>query len=178
MSYVGPRVANPGDSSTVETGHSATGTDRSSDLFQLALVMTSMTRPARHRAAALVLGAVTGGVLRWGDAAPGLAAVAGISLLVLVLVAARAVREHPEYTSADRSWRDNRWSAVGQAFVVLVGFQAVSLLPVALPDQVALYVVVIATFMTGYFAGGLDALERDRTDGGESDGRVTASTGD
>ena len=137
-----------------------------------------MTRPARHRAVALVLGTATGGILWWGDAAPGLAAVTGVSILVLVLVAARAVREHPEYTSAGRSWRDNRWSAVGHAFVVLVGFQAVSFLPVALPDRVALFVVVVATFMIGYFAGGLDALERDRTDDGESDRRVTASTGD
>jgi hypothetical protein len=137
-----------------------------------------MTRTTRHRAAALVLGTVTGGVLWWGDAARGLAAVAGVSILVLVLVAARTVREHPEYTSAGRSWRDNRWSAAGQAFVVLVGFQAVSFLPIALPDQVALFVVVVATFMIGYFAGGLDALGRDRTDDGESDGRVTASMGD
>ncbi|WP_123535701.1 hypothetical protein [Halosimplex salinum] len=127
-----------------------------------------MQRTLLHRALALVLGVSTGAVLWWFDAAPGLAAAAGLSVLVLWLAMSRAVREHPVYTSTDGSWRDNRWSAIGQVFVIMIAFQAVFSVDVPLIDQVGLHVVVLSTFMIGYFFGGLDALERESSESPQS----------
>lgn len=127
-----------------------------------------MGRTTLHRIAALALGVATGGGLWWLETNPGIAVAGGVTALVLALVVSRLVREHPEFTSADRSWRDNRWSAAGQVFVIVVAFQAVYAAPVAFADRVGLLVVVLGTYMVGYVLGGLDALERDSADGGRS----------
>jgi len=119
-----------------------------------------MNRKTLHRALAVVLGVATGGGLWWFDANPGIAGAAGASVLVLGLVASRVVRTHPEFTSSSGRWEDSKWTAAGQFFVVVVAFQAVFSASVALPDQVGLHVVVLATYMVGYFVGGLDALDR------------------
>ncbi|WP_436908414.1 hypothetical protein [Halosimplex marinum] len=124
-----------------------------------------MKRTTLHRVLAFALGAGTGaGLWRLGTE-PGVAAAGGIALLVLGLVASRLVRDHPEFTSASGNWRDNRWSAAGQVFVILVAFQAVFAAPVEFPDEVGLLVVVLGTYMVGYVLGGLDALERGRGEG-------------
>ncbi|MFC7197028.1 hypothetical protein ACFQL4_24240 [Halosimplex aquaticum] len=135
-----------------------------------------MTRATRHRALSLAFGVVTGaGLWRLGTD-PVLTIAAGLSVLVLGLVGGRLVRDRPDYTSAGGSWRDNRWSAAGQVFVMLVAFQAVFAVPVSLANQVGLHVVVLATFMIGYFLGGLGALERDSPEsgGGQVDAAVSA----
>ncbi|WP_415379617.1 hypothetical protein [Halosimplex sp. TS25] len=131
-----------------------------------------MTRTTRHRALSVALGLGSGAGLWWLGTDPVLTTAAGISVLVLGLIGGRLVRDHPDYASVGRSWRDNGWSAAGQAFVVLVAFQAVYAVSVSFADRVGLLVVVIATFMIGYFAGGLDALERDST--GTGDGQADA----
>ncbi|WP_436925385.1 hypothetical protein [Halosimplex amylolyticum] len=137
-----------------------------------------MTRTTRHRALSLLLGAVTGGGLWWLGAAPGLAVAAGMSLLVLGLVAGRLVRDHPDYTGGASSWRDNKWSAAGQMFVVAVAFQAVFAVQVSFADQAGLHVVVLATFMIGYFVGGLDALGHDPSEDGDGRADAVASADD
>lgn len=131
-----------------------------------------MARTIRHRALSLLLGTATGAGLWWLGTGPVLATAAGISVLVLGLAGGRLVRDHPGYSSGDGSWRDNRWNAAGLAFVIVVAFQAVFAVPVSFADQVGLHVVVIATFLIGYFAGGLDALERGPAE--NSDGRSEA----
>lgn len=128
-----------------------------------------MKRTTLHRAASLGFAALTVVGLRWLDAEPGLVVAAGLSVLVLGLVMGRTVRDHPVYTSATGDWRDQKWSAAGQVFVVVVAFQAVFSVPVSLADQIGLHVVVLVTFMVGYFLGGLDALERTTDRDGRSE---------
>ncbi|ELZ29431.1 hypothetical protein C475_02809 [Halosimplex carlsbadense 2-9-1] len=123
-----------------------------------------MDRTLLHRLLAVALGVATGGGLWWFGANPGIAGAAGVSVLVLGLVMGRVVRQHPEFTASSGSWQDSKWTAVGQFFVIVVAFQAVFSAAVPLPDQIGLHVVVLATYMVGYFVGGLDALE-----GGSSD---------
>jgi len=127
-----------------------------------------MARTTLQRALALVSGALTTVALWWFDAAPGLGIAAGLSVLVLGLAMSRVVRDHPTFTSASGSWRDRKWSAAGQVFVIVVAFQAVFAVEVPLVDQIGLHVVVLATFLVGYYFGGLDALD--------GDGRTESST--
>lgn len=128
-----------------------------------------MARTTLHRALALVFGGLTTGSLWWFDGAAGLAIAAGLSVLVLVLAMSRLVREQPQFTSSSASWRDRKWSAAGQVFVIVVAFQAVFAVEVPVVDQIGLDVVVLATFMIGYVFGGLDALEGEaRSESGEA----------
>lgn len=120
-----------------------------------------MARTTLHRALALVSGGLTTGSLWWFDGTAGLAIAAGLSVLVLVLAMSRLVREQPQFTSSSGSWRDRKWSAAGQVFVIVVAFQAVFAVEVPLIDQIGLHGVVLATFLIGYCFGGLDALERE-----------------
>lgn len=137
-----------------------------------------MARTTRHRALSLLLGAATGGGLWWLGTDPVLATAAGISVLVLGLIGGRLVRAHPDYTSSGSSWRDNRWNAAGMVFVIVVAFQAVFAVPVSFADQVGLHVVVIATFLIGYFAGGLDALERGSAENPDGQSEAVTSADD
>ncbi|QLH76283.1 hypothetical protein HZS55_02735 [Halosimplex rubrum] len=123
-----------------------------------------MNRPLLHRLLSVALGVATGGGLWLFDANPGIAGAAGASVLVLGLVTGRIVRTHPEFTSSSGRWQDSKWTAAGQFFVIVVAFQAVFSAAVDLPDQIGLHVVVLATYMVGYFVGGLDALERGGRD--------------
>jgi hypothetical protein len=118
-----------------------------------------MNRSTIHRALAVALGTATGGGLWRFGTAPGIAVAAGASVFVLALVMSRTVRTHPEFTSSSGRWEDSKWTAAGQFFVIVVAFQAVFSASVGLPDQIGLHVVVLATYMVGYFVGGLDALE-------------------
>ncbi|WP_459193538.1 hypothetical protein [Halosimplex sp. J119] len=120
-----------------------------------------MTRARTHRILSIVLGIATGVGLWWLGTYPDIAVTGGIAMLVLGLVVSRLVREYPAFTSADRSWRDNRWSALGQVFVILVTFTAVYAAPLEFADRIGLLVVVFATYFVGYTLGGLDALELD-----------------
>lgn len=119
-----------------------------------------MQRSRLHGSLAVALCVATGGGLWWFDANPGIAGAAGVSVLVLALVMSRTVRTHPEFTASSGRWQDSRWTAAGQFFVIVIAFQAVFSAAVALPDQIGLHVVVLATYTVGYFVGGLDALER------------------
>ncbi|QPV64660.1 hypothetical protein I7X12_08660 [Halosimplex litoreum] len=119
-----------------------------------------MNRTTLHRLLAVALGVATGGGLWWFDANPGIAGAAGVSVLVLALVLSRTVRTHPEFTSSTGRWEDSKWTAAGQFFVIVVAFQAVFSASVGLPDQIGLHVVLLATYIVGYFLGGLDALDR------------------
>jgi hypothetical protein len=121
-----------------------------------------MERSRRHGLLAVVLGVATGGSLWWFGTASGIAGAAAVSVFVLALVLSRTVRHHPEFTSSNGRWQDGKWTAVGQFFVIVVAFQAVFAAAVDLPDQIGLHVVVLATYMVGYFVGGLDVLERGR----------------
>lgn len=120
-----------------------------------------MARKTRHRALSLALGVVTGAGLWWIGTDPVLTAAAVIAVVVLGLIGGRLVRDHPEYTDAAGSWRENKRRAAGQVFAVVVSFQAVYAVSVSFANRIGLFVVVFATYMVGYFLGGFDALERD-----------------
>lgn len=118
-----------------------------------------MTRATNHRLLSIALGTATGAGLWWIGTYPDIAVTGAIAMLVLSLVVSRLVRDHPAFTSANRSWRDNRWSALGQVFVIMVTFTAVYAAPLEFADRIGLLVVVFATYFVGYTLGGLDALE-------------------
>jgi len=124
------------------------------------------------RAVSLVAGVVAGGGVYWLGVNGGLAATIGIGTVVAASLSVRLVEADPALTSGE-SWRENLRTAGLVAFVTLVGFNGVLMIPVAFEYQVALYLLVGLSAYVGYAVGELDVIGRV-----ESRGDRTATAAD
>jgi hypothetical protein len=111
------------------------------------------------RAVSLVAGVVAGGGVYWLGVNGGLAATIGIGTVVAASLSVRLVEADPALTSGE-SWRENLRTAGLVAFVTLVGFNGVLMVPVAFEYQVALYLLVGLSAYVGYAVGELDVIGR------------------
>lgn len=127
-----------------------------------------MRRPALHRLASLVSGALAaGGAYQLGidvllSGSLGLC-VAGVALVLL-----RIRRAYPDRATGD-TWADKRWTGLSVAVVNAVALLGLTMVPVDAEYRMALSVLVLLVGLFGYCTGSMAEMERDRTRSERSD---------